>query len=435
MRQWLIGSAFFLTLVVSAQTLTLNQAIQLAAKNNPSVLALKESVQAGKENELAAKRLKFGELLLNGGVSKSSDATLIRPMTKELISSGFTTMPFDDELTYWNLDYRVPLFTSGQLKASEQIAAASRSARSCKLNAVKWKIRYNVSFAYTNLLAVNRELNAWQDYLKALDSLSNHIQLGVENGKYAQLDQLKVRYEVETARLKIAGLNQRKKALASSLATLIGENPDKKTAFQLSEVNLDDVPKAIPAIRSLTETAVKNRSDLKEAQALEGISRQELKIAKAARLPKVSLDAKLNAVQGANINYNDQFWSATVNVSIPIFDMGRRRRQVRKARHSMKAASHQVDEARLMIQSQVIDAVAAVNRASRDVAASKASLSFAREVARLEQLKYDNGRGDIDDLLKAKSREKLAETALIQAKTDYFIAIENLKKTIEGEIK
>ncbi|NOY24053.1 MAG: TolC family protein [Acidobacteria bacterium] len=136
-----------------------------------------------------------------------------------------------------------------------------------------------------------------------------------------------------------------------------------------------------------------------------------------------------------NIDYNDQFWSATVNVSIPVFDMGRRRREVRKALHGMKSAAKQVDEARLQVQSGVIDAVAGINRTSRDVDAAKASLSFAKEVARLEQLKYDNGRGDIDDLLRAKSREKLAETGLIQARTDYFVAVENLRKTVEGDIK
>ncbi|NOZ12667.1 MAG: TolC family protein [Acidobacteria bacterium] len=434
MRRLLVFLLFFLTIAAVAQNLTLKGAIRQAYDANPSVRALMESVQSQKENAAAVKRLKFGELMLNGGVTKSSDATLIRPMTKELISAGFTTMPFDDELTYWNLDYRVPLFTSGQLKASERIAKSGSSAQMYRLNSLKWSIRYRVTSSYTNLLAVNRELGAWQDYLNALNSLSNHIEIGIKNGKYARLDLLKVRYEIETARLKIAGLNQRKKALTTSLASLIGVNPDKTSDFHLAEVNLENVPEKIPGISELTEKAVKNRSDLKRMKELESISRQHLKIAKAARLPKVSFDAKLNSVNGGNIDYNDRFWSATVNVSIPIFDMGRRRREVRKALHGIKSAAHQVDEARLQVQSEVIDAIAGVNRASRDVDAAKASLSFAKEVARLEQLKYDNGRGDIDDLLRAKSRKKLAETDLIQAKTDYFVAVENLRKTVEGEI-
>ncbi|RLE18006.1 MAG: hypothetical protein DRJ14_04975 [Acidobacteria bacterium] len=435
MRTLFLGAVAFLSLVAGAQSLTLNEAIQKAYENNPSIQALDESVQSQKENELAVNRIKFGEVLLNGGVSKSSDANLIRPMTKELISAGFAAMPFDDELTYWNLDYRVPLFSSGQLKASERIAKSNRTAQSYRLNSLKWGIRYNVTSTYTNLLAVERELTAWQAYLDALSSLENHIEIGVKNGKYAQLDELKVRYEVETARLQIAGLNQRKKALAASFASLIGENPDKVAGIRLSDVNLDKVPDKIPGISELTEIAVQRRSDLKQVKELKNITQQKLKIARSARLPKVSLDARLNAVQGGNIDYNDRFWSATVNVSIPVFDMGRRRREVRKAMHGMKAASHQVDAAKLQIQSEVIDAVAGVNRASQDVNTAKASLSFANEVAKLEQLKYDNGRGDIDDLLRAKSREKLAETGLIQARTDYFVAVENLRKTIEGDIK
>ena len=70
---------------------------------------------------------------------------------------------------------------------------------------------------------------------------------------------------------------------------------------------------------------------------------------------------------------------------------------VRKAQHSLKSTGHQVDEVKLNIQSEVIDAVAGVNRSSQDVVTSTASLSLAKEVAKLETLKYDNGRGDIDD--------------------------------------
>ncbi len=435
MKNWIIGVTTFFSLAAGAQTLTLNQSIQKAYENNPSIQALNESVQSQKENEVAVNRIKFGEVLLNGGVSKRSDANLIRPMTEGLISAGFAAMPFDDELTYWNLDYRVPLFTSGQLKASERIATSNRTVQSYRLNSLKWGIRYNVTSTYTNLLAVERELTAWQAYLDALSSLNNHIRIGVENGKYAQLDQLKVQYEVETARLQIAGLNQRKKALGASFASLIGENPEKVAGLRLSGVNLDQVPEKIPSISELTETAVQRRSDLKQVKELKNITQQKLKIAKSARLPKVFLDARLNAVQGGNIDYNDQFWSATVNVSIPVFDMGRRRRVVRKAQHSLKSTGHQVDEVKLNIQSEVIDAVAGVNRSSQDVVTSTASLSLAKEVAKLETLKYDNGRGDIDDLLRAKSREKLAETALIQVRTDYFVAVESLRKTIEGDIK
>ncbi len=435
MKNWIIVVTACFSLTAGAQTLTLNQAIQKAYDSNPSIQALNESVQSQKENEVAVNRLKFGEILLNGGVSKTSDDNLIRPMTKTLISAGFAAMPFDDQFTYWNLDYRVPLFSSGQLKATEQIAKSSHSALSYRLDSLKWAVRYQVTSVYSNLLAVDHELTAWQEYLKALRSLNGHIQIGVENGKYAPLDKLKVQYEVETARLKIAGLNQKKQALAASLATLIGVNPDKVTSLGLQEVNLENVPKKLPEISKLMEMAVENRGDLKQIKESRKIAEQQLKIAKATRLPKVSLDARLNAVQGGNIDYNDQFWSATVNVSIPIFDMGRRHRQVRKALHAMKAAGHQVDEVNLRIKSELIDAVADVNRVSQDVETSRASLSFAKEVARLEQLKYDNGRGDIDDLLRAKSREKVAETSLVQAQTDYFVAVENLRKTIEGDIK
>jgi len=50
-------------------------------------------------------------------------------------------------------------------------------------------------------------------------------------------------------------------------------------------------------------------------------------------------------------------------------------------------------------------------------------------------LKYDNGRGNIDDLLQAKAKQKLSEARLVKSRYDLLVALKNLRKTIEGDIK
>ena len=74
-----------------------------------------------------------------------------------------------------------------------------------------------------------------------------------------------------------------------------------------------------------------------------------------------------------------------------------------------------------------------VDRARGEIAARQAALDLAREVARLEQLRYDNGRGDMDDLLHAIAQRRVAESALIRARYDLLTALDALHLACEGE--
>ncbi len=72
-------------------------------------------------------------------------------------------------------------------------------------------------------------------------------------------------------------------------------------------------------------------------------------------------------------------------------------------------------------------ALVAVDAAGKRVAA-------ADEAARIEEVRYDNGAGTIEDLLRARTRAAAAEAFLARSKGDVLGAAAQLNALVEREI-
>ncbi len=417
-----------------AQPLTLDEAVRRAIDRNPGIQALRETTGSEKSNVGVQKSRRFGELMLNGGLIHNSDEVLVRPMTKDLMQNGFVGLPFDDTSGNWSLVYRLPLYTGGALTENARAARSGMEARKNELAAAVAAVTYQVAEAYIGLLSVQDQARAWHTYRKALTTLEDNIRFGLENGKYARVDLLKVRYEIKNVDLKLEMLKTQQVTGTANLMSLMGVSGQGAAPLELAPVPFEERAVQLPDIDTLVRRALENRNDLKSARRQAEAQEIRVKVARADRYPQVNLDARLDGADGFNIGYDDQYWSVSAHLSVPLLDFGRRKHAVRRALHQASAAQKRVTEVELRVRREVRSAVANVRLAEQAVENNRAALDLAAEVSRIEQLKYDNGRGNIDDLLRARAQYKLSEAELVKARYDLLVALKNLKKTIEGEI-
>jgi len=424
---------FSFTFSFSNETLTLSKAIEKTLNNNPQLSSLIENLKAGKENINYFKKQKFGDLYLNAGITSMSDDSLIRPMTKDLLISGVENMPFDDNYSYWNISYSIPIYTGGKLSESEKIANKNKEAIYSTVEKLKWQLKFSTTKIFLTIISVTKQIKAYNDYISFLNSLREHTVEGFKLGKYPELNVLKINYEVEKAKSVLASLNQNSKNLKSSLYVLFGEKHNNNYNFE----HLETVDTEFENLnmKKLVEIALSKRSDLKIAKLNSEIKKSQIKINSADWKPKVFLKADLTTVNAGNIDFNDSFWSVSANVSFPLFDMGKRRSKVKVAKHQYNSSLKTVDNKILEITKEVEDAYYNVLKTYQDIKTAYSAYKLQKEVSRIEKLKYENERGDIDDLLLSKVNLYLSETKYIKSKFDYLIANENLKKTVEGEIK
>ncbi len=433
MRKAMVLFMIFSFFPVFSKTLTLDSAIEMALKNNPEYRALKMKLKASEYGVKASKTYKFGELDLNAGYRKTSDEGIIRPMTRELILAGLPNMPFDDEYYYWNFDYKLPIYYGGKIKTGERIAKAKKSAVYYRLKKLEWNLRNGVVKSFLGVISINKQIDSLNSYLNSLKSLKKHILEGVKFGKFAEVDLYKVDFQIEEAKYRIESLKEKRVALLESLSSLLGV--EDLSSFTFEEKGLGEPELNLPDLKALVEKAKENRSDIQITKTEADISKLKIKLAKGDWKPKLTLNANLMAVNAGNIDYSDRFWAITANISIPVFDMGRRHKRIKQAEREYDSAKQRIYGVELSIKKEVKTAYFNVRKEFLNYKTSLASLKLQKEVERIEQLKYNNGRGDIDDLLFAKARRQLAEASVIKTRFDFFIAKEELKKSIEGELK
>jgi len=423
------GSMF----VSAIEPLSLEQAIKITLKQNPALCSMKHHSQAEVYSAEASKKDKFGSLDANVSLQKNSDDGLIQPMNRELMTGGIPAMPFDSDSAMWNLNYTLPLYTAGRLSTMEHIAREQQESIHFKQARLVWDLKYSVTKTYLNLISTGKQREALASYLDSLRGLRAHIEKSVSAGKLADIDLLKVDFQVAEAQSKLANTVQIHASLYTGLMNLMGMKDERP--YDLISAMPEQVEMITSNIPELVRDALENRSDIKAVSAAARIKTMNVNVARADRLPKVYLNTRLTGVYGATLGYNDQFWSVQANATYNLFDKGKRKARIHRARSREQAALADIEVKELQIRQEVTDAFRILEREYQNYQTARYALDLQKEIERIELLKYENGKGNIDDYLLAKSRLDLSYTGLIQQKYHFFIAKAGLQRSIEGVIK
>ena len=428
----ILVSLLSLARLTSASTLTLEEAVQRALKSNHGIRSLRHEADSAGMKLRASKAQRFGSIFFSGGYRMTEERFIVYPIYKEALGAG--ELPFDDEYFYYSLTYSLPLYTGGKITESIKLSEILTQQKSLKLRAAVNDLLYNVKRTYLNILVLDQKLHSLETALEAIESLVAHIQEGVQAGKLANLDLLKAQAERENL-LKIqASLKAERESLYTGLMNLMGENT--LSGFTLSPVNTDEVINmSIPSRAALLSAATNQRSDLKllakQVKAQDSIAR----IKKAARLPLLTLNAAYHGITAQGIDFNRNYYTTSVNLSVPVFTFGRLKNESDSADAESRAIKQAYQAKKEEIRKEVLEALSGIRRARAVLNASRAEFDLAKEVERVERLKYLNGRGRIDDLLFAISKLLDAETGLFRARVDLFLGYEYLKKVVEGDLK
>lgn len=418
-----------------AAILPLDEAINRAMQANHHIQSLEAGALAKEDRAQSEKNRWLGELMLSGGVALRDEDTLIRPITQDMLMQGPADMPFDDRYAFWSLDYRLPLYGGGSVSGTRESAQLTASASSMATRRAILGIRHQVLVTYVGILSLDAQMAAWQAQKEALDSLVGHIEMGQEAGKYSRVDLLKTKVEQQNVNMKAQSLKLGRETRYAALMALLGENQSAGIQYELVPVDESGLKFDLPPASVLADSALSNRGDLKAMKDMAAAQRANASVVGGSRLPQVSIGGNLSGSHGGTIDFDDTYWSVNAMVSIPLLDMGRRKNLSSTAHMTARSAEYDVLDMEGKIRAEVTASIAAVDNAKSNIATQQTTLELASEVSRLEQLRYDTGRGDIDNLLKSKSGQSMAEASLAEAHHDLLIALNSLQLTIEGECR
>jgi outer membrane protein TolC len=436
MKRWNVGVVilfifFFVPLGWSSEPLTLQTAIQKALKNNPTVQAYEKRLAVAGLKIKIAKAARWGELTGGATFDQSEDDLIATPMTPRRMREG---IQFDDTRWGFDLTYKLPIYLGGKIPISVDISRLNEVSAQCSIKRLRAIIRHNVTEVYHAILALNGEEKAVKENLKSLNTLLKHTELGIKHGKFPPIDRYKIIYSIRSWQAEEDRIVNQRESLKIALQTLMGiQSIDTKVPLGPIVLPQRVMPLTVD-IKTLYSHALQTRSDLAALKNRVKVASKEVGLAKAERLPSIFAVGYMRTYDGSDISGTEE-WNVGLHLELPLFDAGRRRAKVEAANVRVLEEKMHVFELRQKIIKEIGEAVKKVNTAEALVKSFRSRVDLSREVDRVETLKYENGAGDIDDMLRAKADLAYSNSKLVASIYQWLTARSYLNLVLEEEVK
>ncbi|MBV8123218.1 MAG: efflux transporter outer membrane subunit [Paucibacter sp.] len=385
----------------------LNELVAAALQANPDMQAAEAALRAAQENAAAQR----------GAFFPSVDAHLIP--TRQQVSDPLASPTASGTNLYTlhtaqlNISY-VPDVFGGTRRQVEAAGAQAEVAR-FQREAARLTLTSNLVAAAIQEAALRAQLASMTELVsmarKQLDAVNKQHKAG-QIGAADVAAQEAALAQVE------AGLPPLEKQLAQQhdlLAVLAGRFPSEGIAqrFGFDSLSLaEELPLSLPA------RLVEQRPDIRAAEAQLQAASAQIGVAKAARLPNISLTASLGSsalTAGTLFNSGTAFWSVGADLVQPIFRGGTLMHQQRAAEAAYEQAAAQYRSTVLTAFQNVADTLHAIDADARALRAALAAERAAQRSLRIAERQHELGMVAYPAVLLAQQTYQQAAIALIQA--------------------
>ena len=331
------------------------------------------------------------------------------------------------------LSYEIDLW--GRVRNSSQAAlqqyfstAASRDATHLSLIASVAKAYFNEQYATAAMALSEKTLASYQ---KTYDLAKVRHKAGV----ISALDLRSQEAMIENAKASYAAAVRAREQARNALELLISQKiPDDLPApLALSkQFKIRNLPAGLPSDLLL------NRPDIIAAEHTLKAANANIGVARAAFFPTISLTSTLGfgSSQLSNLfNSSNKTWSYGGNLSLPIFDWGQRRNQLKVSKIEQEKAVVAYEAAVEGAFRDVADALVARAAMNTQYDSNLAQQKAYNERLRLTTLRYKHGVSSALDLLDAQRSSYSADTTVLSTQLSLLENLADLYKALGGGLK
>ena len=325
------------------------------------------------------------------------------------------------------LSSSLTLFDGGKMRAAIRSAQSSADAADQDLARAKQTAVFTVASDYVALSNAQEQLGVQQQNLAAQQAQLTLIQKFVSAGARPISDQYQQQAAVASAKLAVVQatrtVEQAKVDLIQVLqldpaATYDFVTPTLQASATAPNYNLD----------SLIARAYSHRADFDAQQARAVAAAQDVRAAKAAKLPTISVtgsysSAYSSASELSLANQLDQRrgGSVGIGVSIPLFDRGAASVAEQKAQLAEDNARLALDNQKQQIALDVRRAYLDQASAREQLAAAEAQLAAASQSVTMTQQRYQAGAATLVEVTQARAQQVQAASAVATAQNNLVL--------------
>ena len=316
---------------------------------------------------------------------------------------------------------------AGRLRATLAKNRALLAAAHAGAEVARRELARTVVEAYYGLALANAQLRAAEENLAAAEEFEHITSLLLSGGEVASVDLTRAELQTLARRDELERARGNEAVAAGSLRVLVGYDFSKP-------IRTTDLGLALPLTsdsQQFKADDVSRRPEFMQLDQQLRAARQEIKIARADRLPSLSYSVNggfvTDSLKGPRLKEHSGV-SAAISLSIPIFDWGASRSRQRQAQLRVDIAENErtlalrgFTQQFYAAQAQATNAAARVRLAREGV--TKAQQNLAASIAR-----YRAGEAQIVEVTDAQTTLVEQRSALYQAIFDYQTALGKLRQ-------
>ena len=389
--------------------LNLSEAMALFLKQNLDLLIAKYGIESSKGQQITS-RLFPNPIAQIGTVASFTQGNT-------LAKSGALTMQVQQlfELA-GKRGYRIESAGFGVQSAEADFEDAIR------------QLGFTIKDAYYRVLVAQRRLALAEENRDRFARILDVNTIRFKKGYIAEVDLIRIRLQVVDFQSQVIESIQEGESARADLRQLLRLSP----ASKLELTTEMDYRRVDPDMGKLRLVALDVRPDIKSRRALVAQRESDLKLAKAFRVPDVTIGAGYS-IQGPRGPDNPQMGILNLGVPLPLFN--RNQGGIVQAEVGVQSAQAELDRTVNQVENQVDVAYHNLLQSRRLVEAYLAGvLEDARSTFTIVERAYERGGATILDLLDAARTSRTIQQNFIEALFSYQRNLFQLESSVGQEI-
>jgi len=417
----------------AAETLTLEQAIDKALKNNPGLKAADAQIEAADAGVL---RTTSGFLprVTASEIFSRTDSPMMALGTKlnqEIVSPvdfNPTVMNNPGAISNYNTRLAIvqPIFNGGKEYVGRKQATLAKDASLQDRERARQETIYNVVKAYYGVLLAKEYHKVASQSLETSEANVKLAQARYKAGAVLQSDLLRAKVQLAEVKEMVTrsrnGVNLATAALNFAMGAPQGTESDVSGGLSTQQVTGE--------MTSLLGEAMTKRPDLLSMGLNRKNAEASVTMARTEYLPSLNLMGQLDWNSDRVAGDEAKSWAVMAVLQWNLFDGLVTRSKVKEALAASSRMKSLEEQTRSAVQLQVRQAYYNLTASLDRIAASASSVQEAEEGLRIVQKRYETGMTTFVDVLGAESSLIRTRTNALQAVYDNNIAQAELKLAV-----
>ncbi|KHK58981.1 histidine kinase [Ralstonia sp. A12] len=388
----------------------LNTLVEEALKANPDLQSAKAALRAARETLAAQKGGFFPALDAEHGSKRAQEANAI---ASPLSSNANLYTLHTSQLA---VSYTPDVF--GGVRRQVESAAAQAEVARFEYEAAYLTLTSNVVNAAITEASLRAQVKATQEAVRVATQLLETTRKQQRAGLQGGADVAAQEAELAQVEATLPPLEKQLAQQRNLITVLAGRYPSEEIA-QTFELDTLHLPAALPL--SLPSELVEQRPDIRAAQAQLHAASAEIGVAKAARLPSITLTGNIgSSAEGLRSLFTTGtgFWSLTGGLAMPLFRGGSLMHQQRAAEATYDQAAAQYRSVVLAAFQNVSDTLHAIAADARSLQSAHKAEQAARKSLGMAQRQLAAGMVGSPAVLQAQQAYQQALVTVVQARAD-----------------